>query len=266
MNEEDTHPLTKSAPEGEPVVTDQELELSFEKLNKKLEPLRQKWMKRFEPLFGPSPARLPPLWEVNHTIPLINPEAQYLTRTPRCSSALLLLREKTEHYVKAGWWVSAHGRNTVPLLSIPKAGKELKLQTVIDARERNANTVLDSTPLPNQDMICEAVAAHPFVTIIDISDAYEQLRVIPEDVPKTLFSSPLGTYVSNTLQQGDCNGPSSWQRFMTYVFRDRIGIEVWVYLDDIYIFSKTIEEHENALEYVFNCLKREQLFISPNQA
>ena len=117
-------------------------------------------------------------------------------------------------------------------------------------------------PLPNQDMIHEVVAAHPFVTIIDISDMYEQLHIIPEDVPKPLFSSPLGTYVSNTLQQGDCNGPSSWQRFMTYVFRDRISIEVWVYLDDIYIFLKTIEEHENALEYVFNCLKHEQLFIS----
>ena len=114
-------------------------------------------------------------------------------------------------------------------------------------------------------MIHEAVATHPFMTIIDISDTYKQLHIIPEDVPKTLFSSPLGTYVSNTLQQGDCNGPSSWQRFMTYVFWDRIGVEVWVYLDNIYIFSKTIEEHENALEYVFNCLKREQLFISPTK-
>ena len=90
-------------------------------------------MKWFEPLFRPSPARLPPLQEVNHTIPLINPEAQYSTQTPRCSSALFpLLREKMEHYVKAGWWVSAHGQNAVPLLSIPKAGKELKLWTVID--------------------------------------------------------------------------------------------------------------------------------------
>ena len=121
VNKEDYHPLTKSPPEGEPVVTDQELELSFEKLNKKLEPLRQKWMKWFEPLFGPSPARLPPLWEVNHTIPLINLEAQYSMRTPHCSSALFpLLQEKTECYSKAGWWVSAHGRNAVPLLSIPR--------------------------------------------------------------------------------------------------------------------------------------------------
>jgi hypothetical protein len=91
---------------------------------------------------------------------------------------------------------------------------------VIDARERNANTVIDSMPLPNQDMIREVVASHPFVSIIDISDAYEQMRIIPEDVPKTLFSSPLGTYISNVLQQGDCNRPSSWQRLMTYVFRE----------------------------------------------
>ena len=238
----------------------------YERLNRKLEPLRQKWAKRFEPIFGPPPARLPPLREVNHSIPLIDPDARYSSRTPRCSAALFpLLREKTERYVKAGWWKLAHGRNAIPLLSIPKAGAELKLRTVIDARERNANTVIDSTPLPNQDMIRESVASHPFVSIIDMTDAYEQMRVVPEDVPKTLFSSPLGTYVSNTLQQGDCNGPSSWQRLMTYVFRERIGTEVWVYIDDIYVFSKTLEEHENALEYVFKCLHDEQLYISPKK-
>ncbi|HZZ15741.1 MAG TPA: reverse transcriptase domain-containing protein, partial [Candidatus Sulfotelmatobacter sp.] len=153
----------------------------------------------------------------------------------------------------------------MPLLAIPKAGAELKLRTVIDARERNANTVIDSTPLPNQDLIREAVASHKYVSIIDISDAFEQLRIVPEDVPKTLFSSPLGTFVSNTLQQGDCNGPSSWQRLMTYVFRERIGVEVWVYLDDIYVFTNTIEQHENALEYVLQCLKDEQLYISPKK-
>jgi Reverse transcriptase (RNA-dependent DNA polymerase) len=114
-------------------------------------------------------------------------------------------------------------------------------------------------------MIREAVASHPFVLIIDISDAYEQMRIIPEDVPKTLFSLPLGTYVSNVLQQGDCNGPLSWQRLMTYVFREQIGIEVWVYLDDIYIFSKTIEEHENALKYVYKCLYDTELYISPKK-
>jgi hypothetical protein len=128
------------------------------------------------------------------------------------------LREKTERYVKAGWWEPAHGQNASPLLVIPKICAELKLRTVINAREHNANTIINSMPLPNQDMIREAVASHPFVLIIDISDVYEQMRIIPKDVPKTLFSSPLGTYISNVLQQGDCNGPLSWQRLMMYVY------------------------------------------------
>ena len=233
-------------------------------LDNELQPLREKWIKKFTPIFGPPPSELPPLREVNHTIPLIDNNVQYSTRPPKCSTALFpLLREKTERYVKAGWWKAAHGKNALPLLAIPKTGAELKLRTVIDARERNANTIIDATPLPNQEMIREAIASHKYVSLIDISDAYEQLRIVPEDVHKTLFASPLGTYVSNVLQQGDCNGPSSWQRFMTYVFRERIGVEVWVYLDDIYAFSTTIEKHEKLLEYVYQQLYNEHLYISP---
>jgi hypothetical protein len=120
-------------------------------------------------------------------------------------------------------------------------------------------------PLPNQDLIREAVASHKYVLVINISDAYEQLHIVPEDVPKTLFSSLLGTFVSNILQQGDCNGPSSWQRLMTYVFCEWIGVEIWVYLDDIYVFTNTIEEHKNALEYVLKCLTDKQLYINPKK-
>jgi hypothetical protein len=52
---------------------------------------------------------------------------------------------------------------------------------------------------------------------------------------------------------------------MTFAFRERIGIEVWVYLDDIYIFSDTLEQHEDALQYVFDCLKRERLYIGASK-
>ena len=179
-----------------------DMEINFAKFDKELEPLRQKWIKRFECIYGPPLQGLPPLQAINHTIQLINPDAQHMLRPPRCSAALFpLLREKTQHYVQAGWWEPAHGKNTLPLLAIPKISVELKLRTVIDARQQNTNTVIDSTPLPNQDLIREAVA-HKFTSIINISDAYEQLHIIPEDVPKTLFSSPLSTFVSHVLQQG----------------------------------------------------------------
>ena len=60
-----------------------EVEEMYECLNKKLKPLQQKWMKWFEPIFGPPPAKLPPLHEVNHTILLIDPNARYSTCTPQ---------------------------------------------------------------------------------------------------------------------------------------------------------------------------------------
>ena len=51
-----------------------------------------------------------------------------MTRPPKCSAALFpLLQEKTQHYLAAGWWKLANGRNALPLLAIPKAGAELKL-------------------------------------------------------------------------------------------------------------------------------------------
>ena len=204
---------------------------TFETLNNHLEPLRQKWIEKFRCIYGPPPSELPPLQAVNHSIPLIDADAQYSLRPPQCAAALFpLLCEKTECYTNAKWWEPAHRKGALPLLILTKPGKELKIQTVLDTREWNANTVIDSTPLPNQDIIREAVASSPYVSIINISDAYEQMCIVPDGVKKTLFSSPLGTYVSNVLQQGDCNGPSSWQRLMTYVFCDKIGIAVWVYL------------------------------------
>ena len=115
-------------------------------------------------------------------------------------------------------------------------------------------------PLLNQDLICEVVASHKYTSVIDMTDAYEQMRVMPEDVPKTIFASPLGTFVSNVLQQGDCNGPSSWQRLMTYVFRDRISVEVWVYIDNIFIFSNMIARHKEVLQYVLEQLTKEHLY------
>src|SRR5271169_2900773 len=61
----------------------------FEKLNAELKPRRQKWIKEFRPTFGPPPPGLPPLREVNHSIPLINPDMWYSSRMPKCSARKL---------------------------------------------------------------------------------------------------------------------------------------------------------------------------------
>jgi hypothetical protein len=62
-------------------------------------------------------------------------------------------------------------------------------------------------------------------------------------------STPDGNMVSLVLQQGDCNAPATYQSLMNYLFGQYIGRFMDVYLDDIIIYSKTLEEHVKHLNW-----------------
>jgi len=100
---------------------------------------------------------------------------------------------------------------------------------------------------------------------INMSNAYEQIRVKPQDVWKMAFATIYGTFVSYTMQQGDCNAPATFQRLMTVIFRDFIGRFVHIYLDDIFVYSNSIEEHEKHLRLVFDKLRKAQLYLEESK-
>ena len=83
------------------------------------------------------------------------------------------LAEKIDTYCKAGWWRPAQVEQAAPMLIIPK--KNSALRTVINAQKRNANTVKDVTPFPDQDMIRLNVAQAKFRSKINLSNVYEQV-------------------------------------------------------------------------------------------
>ncbi|KAL1936849.1 hypothetical protein VTO73DRAFT_6918 [Trametes versicolor] len=228
---------------------------------KELVKLREKWYKSTEDIMRPAPEELPPFREVNHRIPLIDEKKIYRYHLPRCADAIKTdLMTKINRYVKAGWWRPATVTQAAPLLCVAK--KNGKLRTVVDARQRNDNTVHDLTPFPDQDQIRMDVARARYRSKIDLSDAYEQVRIVAEDIWKTAFATPFGTFVSEVMQQGDTNAPSTFQRLMTTLFRDFIGRFVHVYLDDIFVYSDTLKEHEQHLAQVFEVLRKAKLFLS----
>jgi hypothetical protein len=71
----------------------------------------------------------------------------------------------------------------------------------------------------------------------------------------------MGMYHSNIVQHGNCNTPATFQRLMTYIFRDVIGHFLHVYLDDIFIYSNSVKEHEDQLKLVFNQLCNNHFFL-----
>jgi hypothetical protein len=96
---------------------------------------------------------------------------------------------------------------------------------------------------------------------IDLLDAYKQVHMCAEDVDKTAFVTITGTYVSHIMQQGDFNAPATFQQLMTSIFCDVISHSVHVYLDDIFVFSKSPKEYEKHLKEVFDHLQSNSLYL-----
>src|SRR3984957_7233314 len=100
------------------------------------------------------------------------------------------------------------------------------------------------------------VAQGKYRSKINMSNTYEQICVEPSDMWKTAFATIYGTFVSHTMQQKDCNAPATFQRLMTVIFREYIRRFVHVYLDNIFVFSNFIKEHEKHLGLVFDKLRK----------
>src|SRR6266481_9088615 len=151
-------------------------------------------------------------------------------------------------------------QQAIPMVCVPK--KSAWIRTIFNLQIQNDNMEKDVSPFPDQDMICNDVAHAPYRSKLDMSEAYEQICIVPEDVHKTTFTTIFGTFVSQVMQQGDCNAPLTFQWLMTSIFCDHISRLVHVYLDDIFIYCLSMEEHKGHLAQVFNKLCKAQLYLS----
>ena len=112
--------------------------------------------------------------------------------------------EKRDAYIKSGRWKITSARNTVPMLLIPKPGtKPPELRTVVDLQERNKNTRKLTSLLPDMDGILRRTTSKPFRMILDLKNAYEQIRIVPEHVEWSVITTPDGNMVSQVIQIGD---------------------------------------------------------------
>ena len=149
--------------------------------------LHEEIAEKYSNLLGPLPLKLPPFREVSHKVPLIDESKQLKHRLPKCPEAFRSeLAQKIERYTTTGWWVPAAAKQVTPMLCILK--KNGTLRTIFDLRQQNENTLKDVTPFPDQDAIHHDIAQATFRSKLDMTEAYQQMRIRPEDVGKTTFS------------------------------------------------------------------------------
>ena len=212
---------------------------------------------------------LPLMRAINHCIELLDENKVYPWWPARCPEAFMAQWvEKCNAYIATDRWEMTNTRNAVPMMYIAKPGKDgepAKLRTVIDLHARNDNMKKMASPLPDIDGIMRRVASKKYRSLLDLKDGYEQVRIEPDDIWKTAFAMPNGNMVSHVLQQGDANALATYQTLMNYIFSPYIGKFLDVYLDDIVIYSDSLEDHIKHVMLVLQILTKEQFYLSESK-
>jgi hypothetical protein len=95
---------------------------------------------------------------------------------------------------------------------------------------------------------------------IDLRSGYHQLKIRESDIPKTAFRTRYGLYEYTVMSFGLTNAPPYFMYLMNNVFMEYLDRFIAVFIDDILIFSKTMEEHEEHLRLVLEKLRSNQLY------
>ena len=143
--------------------------------------------------------------------------------------------------------------------------KDGTLRLCIDYRQLNKVTIRDAFPIPRIEETVEALAGAKIFSTLDLAAGYHQIEVEGGDQHKTAFSTPFGHFEWKRLPMGLSNSPSTFQRFMERILGDRIFNTLLVYLDDIIVFSKTVEEHMGRLEELFARMREYGMKFKPKK-
>lgn len=128
--------------------------------------------------------------------------------------------------------------------------RDKTLRPCIDYRGLNDNTVKNCYPLPLISSAFELLQGATIFTKLDFRNAYHLVCIREGDEWKTAFNTAAGHYEYLIMPFGLTGTPAIIQSLMNDVLRDMLNRFVFVYLDDILIFSKTREEHVHQVQSV----------------
>ena len=147
-----------------------------------------------------------------------------------------------------------------PVLFVRK--KDGSLRLCIDYRALNNISVKNSYPLPRVDNMLDRLHGSTIFSKIDLRQGYHQIRVKDPDIEKTAFRTRYGHFEFTVVPFGLTNAPATFQRLMHDIFRLHLDSFVIIYLDDILVYSRTVEEHRHHLSAVLAILRQHKLYAN----
>ena len=139
----------------------------------------------------------------------------------------------------------------------------------VDYRGLNSVTKLDTFPLPRIDDLLDQLGHSRYFSTLDLASGYWQIRVHPDPQEKTAFVTPQGLYEFRVMPFGLTNAPAVFQRLMQQALMGLNPEEgpdfLAVYIDDVLVFSRTLEDHMRHLSAVIHRLQEVGLKLKPKK-
>lgn len=194
---------------------------------------------------------------IAHDIPLLDgvPVRQRYRRIP--PSDYEVVKEHINKLLETQVIRESSSPYASPIVLVKK--KDGSLRMCVDYRQLNNKTRKDAFPLPRIEESLDALTGACWFSTMDLASGYNQVPVAEADRPKTAFCTPFGLFEWNRMPFGLCNAPSTFQRLMQRIFGDQQCQSLLLYLDDIVVFSSTVEQHLERLEAVLGRLQQEGL-------
>ena len=172
-------------------------------------------------------------------------------------------KKQIDYMLEHGYIRPSKSPYGAPILFAPK--KDGGLRFCIDYRWLNKKTIRNRYPLPLPEEMYDRLGGSKVFSKIDLRSGYWQVPVREQDIPKTAFKTRWGLYEYLVVPFGMTNAPAQFMNLMHDVLREYLDQFVLVFLDDILVYSQTVEDHAEHLRQVFAKLREWQLFAKASK-
>jgi hypothetical protein len=213
----------------------------------------------FPDVFPEDLPRLPPERDVEFVIELKPSTAPISRRSYRMPpNELAELKTQLQDLLEKGFIRPSSSPWGCPAVFVKK--KDQTLRMCVDYRPLNEVTNKNKYPLPQIDILFDQLTRARVFSKTDLRSSYHQIRIRPEDIPKTTFTMWYGLFEYLVMSFGLTNAPAHFTYLMNSIFMPELDKFVVVFIDDILIYSKNEEEHALHLRIVLTHLREHQLY------
>lgn len=208
--------------------------------------------------------KLPPHRPYDHRIPLKEGfEPPYGPLYSLSRTELIALREWLDENLSKGFIRASSSPAGAPILFVKK--KDGSLRLCVDYRGLNNGTIKNRYPLPLLQETLNRLSKARYFTTLDVRGAYNLVRMAEGEEWKTAFRTRFGLFESLVMPFGLTNAPADFQHFINDTLRPFLDVFCTAYLDDILVYSSTLEEHQEHVKKILEVLSKAGLHLKPEK-